>query len=350
MAAHMREELRAAHEARFQGLQLEAEAKLKLIQAEADCRHEEAMVARIAHAEAKHSHVVESLRGDLAAKDATNADILARSADLDGRHRAMGANAVQYAHSEAAFQKACTNVSDAIDKLKTNGARELAVRRHDAEETIARLQSAPDTSILRLAITQLPGIARAAPGCFVDRVMHVLIRREAFRLPALRLGILGFHIFNQDQQVPGCVRRGCKRSGLIHIISPAHALVPQRRLAPRRPSDGDQDTKRQGLPTSLPAEPSSVRSLFWAGFVATVVPIDFPRFPSSGFPSSRRRLGLSFGRSRSDRRPYLALRLLDCFGFGLGCLSPARMLVPFGIPPRFPGVPASRLHGGPATS
>lgn len=124
MVAHVGEELRATHEARLQEFQLEAEAKLRLIQAGVERRHKEAMVARIAHSEATHSQVVESIRGDFAAKDAANADLLVRLIGLDGRHGAMGATVVQYAQSEAVLEKVCRNLKDEIDEFKTSGSCE----------------------------------------------------------------------------------------------------------------------------------------------------------------------------------------------------------------------------------
>lgn len=88
MVARVHEELSAAHEARSHQFHLEAETRLRVIQAESERRHEEAMVGRIAHSEATHFQVVEPLRGDFAPTGATYADIQARLVD-------MGAKAVQ---------------------------------------------------------------------------------------------------------------------------------------------------------------------------------------------------------------------------------------------------------------
>lgn len=78
-------------------------------------------------------------------REATNANLLVRLADLDGRHRATGAKVVQYSKSEAALEKACRSLQGEINELKHTGAREFAIQRLPAEETIARLQSASGT-------------------------------------------------------------------------------------------------------------------------------------------------------------------------------------------------------------
>lgn len=60
MVARVCEALSAAHEAcLLDALIFEVEAKQRLIQAEVERRHEEAMVARTAHSEATRSQVVE---------------------------------------------------------------------------------------------------------------------------------------------------------------------------------------------------------------------------------------------------------------------------------------------------
>lgn len=102
MVAHVRDETRSAHEACNHEAQRDAEAKLRLMQAEVERPHEEALTARILQSEAEHSQMVEMLRGDFAVMDAAKSDLLARLADLDGVHRAMGAEVVKYSQAELA--------------------------------------------------------------------------------------------------------------------------------------------------------------------------------------------------------------------------------------------------------
>lgn len=153
MVDHVRDKMRAVHEARLQEWQLEVEAKLRLNEADAEWHHEKALAAWISGPEAAHSQMLEMLRGDLAAKDAANSDLLARLADLDGRHRATGAKDAKCPQSEAALEKTCRSLRDKADELKTDGARALAVQPKAAEETIARLQSALGTLDAQLTAT-----------------------------------------------------------------------------------------------------------------------------------------------------------------------------------------------------
>lgn len=104
-------------------MHLEAEAPLRPVQAEAERRHEEPLEARIGQTEALRSQMVERIRGDLAARDAGNSAPMARLADLDGRHRALGNKVMHYAQPEAALERACKNIRDEVDDLKTHGTK-----------------------------------------------------------------------------------------------------------------------------------------------------------------------------------------------------------------------------------